>query len=131
MATHTPHVRTKKPLRGRTSHLERRLRGLPKLRRSTAPAAAHAVDTRLVRRGPTSGKLARESSDVPFRIATAGVILAAAVLGVAMGLAQPSWLLAAALVGGGALIASIVALAMPRLVDGSTFTRGGQMRSMP
>jgi len=45
-----------------------------------------------------------------FHIAAGGVILAAAVLGIAMGLAQPSWLIAAALVAAGALLAGVVAL---------------------
>lgn len=79
----------------------------------TSRPAIHAVDTRLVRRGPL--KSMRAAGDVFFRIATAGVILAAAVLGIAMGLAQPSWLLAATLVAGAALVAAVVALATPRL----------------
>jgi hypothetical protein len=71
-------------------------------------------DTRLVRRGPTAPR-AVGTGDVAFNVATVGVIVAAAVLGIAMGVAQPSWLLAAALVGAGALIAAVVALASPRL----------------
>lgn len=81
------------------------------------PAGEHApgaLGSRggLVRRGPPAGE--RAPVDLAFRVAAGGVILAAAVLGVAMGLAQPSWLLAAALVAGGALIAAVVALSAHR-----------------
>ena len=104
MATHAPHVRTKRPLRGRSTRPARPL--LAKLRH--APGV-HALGTKLVRRGPTTGE--RELPvDTTFRLAAGGVIVAAAVLGIAMGLAQPSWMLAAALIAGGALVAGVVAV---------------------
>jgi hypothetical protein len=106
---HAPHVRTKKPLRGR------RVRRSRDSWTPACPTLRHAhCDTHLVRRGPPASR-ATGTVDVAFSVATVGVVVTAAVLGIAMGVAQPSWLLAAALVGGGALVAAVVALASPRL----------------
>ena len=106
MATHAPHVRTKKPLRGRQgardAHKSHRLAPL------RHAAGTHKLAFGRVRRGPATGERP-EPSELGFHVGALGVVLAAAVLGVALGLAQPSWMLAAALVAAGALLATMVA----------------------
>lgn len=49
-----------------------------------------------------------KTGELAFTIASGGVILGATILGIILGLAHPTWMLAAALVGTGALLATLV-----------------------
>lgn len=105
MAAHAPHVRLKKPLQtDRFARTSRLLKRVAKRHVGTKRIGAHAP--LFVRRGPAS--VETTPYDLAFKIGAAGVTLAAAILGVALGLAQPTWALAAAMLAVGALLAALV-----------------------
>ncbi|MBX3228017.1 MAG: hypothetical protein KIT84_27670 [Labilithrix sp.] len=102
MAIHAPHVRTKRPLHGR------RAARPALLARPGGSAATYArsLPLRFARRGPRLPSVT--AGDLAFRVAAGGVMLAAMLLGVILGVTHPTWMLAFALLGTGALLATFV-----------------------
>ncbi len=111
MIAHAPHVPTKKSLRGRRqSHPERRLDSVgTRVTQLRHALPNHKVETRLIRRGPppTEEPVAK---DLAFKVAATGVMLGAVILGIVLGVAHPSWVLAVVMLTGGLVLAAIVTL---------------------